>query len=49
MRFIIKYRGILEVSDYVLIFERFGIIKLDDDEGNDFFFFVSYSFDVFVL
>lgn len=49
VRPITKYRGTLEVSDYVPTPERFGIIKPDDDEGNDLLSSASYSFDVLAL
>lgn len=50
VRPIAKYRGTLEVSGFVPTPERFGIIKLDDDdEGNDLLSSASYSFDVLAL
>lgn len=49
MRLILKYRGILEVSGFTLSVERFGIVKSDENDGNDVIFFVNYLFDVFVL
>lgn len=48
VRLILKYRGIFEVSGFILSFERFGIVKVEDDENDD-FFFVNYFFDVLVL
>lgn len=49
VRLILKYRGILEVSGFILSVERFGIVKSDENDGNDVIFFVNYLFDVFVL
>lgn len=49
VRLILKYRGILEVSGFTLSVERFGIVKSDENDGNDVIFFVNYLFDVFVL
>ena len=49
VRPISKYRGTLEVSGFTPSPERFGIVKVEDDDGNDVSSNANYSFDVLAL
>lgn len=49
VRPISKYRGTLEVSGFTPSAERFGIVKSDENDGNDVTSSANYSFDVLAL